>query len=162
MFLSDTFVIHDQSLYSTWVHVLCVLRLTDVECNIKPYREQEDQRLFNPIMTQPQRNCCFHPPVPPSSVQIQDQRLRPSDLHSCQLTLLTEAPEDSQCHGPRNFFTYCIIALLASQEFRNYALLPLHLIYSSDRAVILAQKWTIKEKRIAATPPAINYILLLR
>jgi len=53
---SDSSVIHDQSLCSTQVHVLYVLRLNKDECNIKPYIEHEDQRLLNPMATQPQRS----------------------------------------------------------------------------------------------------------
>lgn len=55
------------------------------EFNSEAYKELEDQRLFNPTITQPQRSQLFLFPVPPSSVQILDQRLRQSDLHSCQI-----------------------------------------------------------------------------
>lgn len=73
--------------------------------------------------------------------------------------VLTDAPEDSQCHGPRNFSTLCTTTLLACQEFRNYALLPLHLIYISDRTVILTQKRTIKEKKNGCNTNKVHTII---
>lgn len=157
-------ICHPWSVYVPHEYVFYVLRLNKDECNIKPYTEQDDQRLFNPTMAQPQRSwlvlfSCTPQFCPDSGPKAKTIRFA---FLSANTVKYWQRPLKTQCHGPQNFFTLCIIALLASQEFRNYALLPLHLIYISDRAVILTQKWTTKEERMAAGTPPINYILLFR